>query len=209
MIVYDNIPCPWCNSTRVHTEFEGNHECDKWGYAICSDCSAQTGSIRTQYDASPDAPWRAEAIKEWNTRYQADERATNYPMQSIDDIPTEPAYFAPTSRATICAFCPYKDKLTTFYKNAYYCRECFEREKQASDPPLCITCAEGIGWLHCNHCDNDYCFTCFSGHPCACHNVPFKRSDKCAYCCCADEPTVLSEGTFMCLDCYERIRARS
>ena len=113
MIVYDNIPCPWCNSTRVHTEFEGNHECDKWGYAICSDCSAQTGSIRTRYDTSPDAPWRAEAIKDWNTRYKP------------------------------------------------------ELSKVASEPPLCITCDEGIGQFHCNHCDNDYCFTCFPGHACA------------------------------------------
>ena len=116
MIVYDNIPCPWCNSTRVHTEFEGNHGLNKWGYAICSDCSAQTGSIRTQYDASPDAPWRAEAIKDWNTRY--------------------------------------------------------DPNKQASEPPLCITCNEGLtqlGQFHCNHCDKDYCPTCFPGHPCACH----------------------------------------
>ena len=123
----DNIPCPWCGSTRVHTEFEGNHELDKWGYAICSDCSAQTGSIRTQYDASPDAPWRAEAIKEWNTRYQADERATNYPMQSIDDIPTEPAYFAPTSRATSCAFCCAKDDPTRYFQGRYVCKDCHER----------------------------------------------------------------------------------
>ena len=41
--------------------------------------------------------------------------------------------------------------------------------KQASEPPLCITCDEGVGQFHCNHCDKDYCPTCFPGHPCACH----------------------------------------
>lgn len=61
------LPCPWCGETNVSTEIDANQGY-KWGYAYCAECGSRSSEVRTQYDQTAEAPWRAHALKEWNTR---------------------------------------------------------------------------------------------------------------------------------------------
>lgn len=61
-------PCPFCGAT------DGLWFClvpsHKWGFVRCSNCGAQGPEVRTGYDTSEDAPWRADAEREWNGRVE-------------------------------------------------------------------------------------------------------------------------------------------
>lgn len=60
-------PCPFCGETTVHTEPDGEQGC-KFGAAVCGACLARGPEVRTDYDESPTAAWRAAAIEAWNER---------------------------------------------------------------------------------------------------------------------------------------------
>lgn len=57
--------CPFCKSHRITTEFDWSQG-SKYGSAVCMECFAHGPEVRTEYDGSSDAPWREEAIREWN-----------------------------------------------------------------------------------------------------------------------------------------------
>lgn len=60
-------PCPWCgDSTNITTQLDKNQG-NKWGYAYCS-CGTRGPEVRTSYDDAPAAPWRAQAMQQWNQR---------------------------------------------------------------------------------------------------------------------------------------------
>ena len=61
------LPCPFCGNNTVYTAVDAGQG-NKWGFAHCGQCGAQSGDVRTGYDEALDAPWRAEAIAEWNNR---------------------------------------------------------------------------------------------------------------------------------------------
>jgi Lar family restriction alleviation protein len=61
------LPCPFCGNNTVYTAVDAGQG-NKWGFAHCGQCGAQAGDVRTGYDEALDAPWRAEAIAEWNNR---------------------------------------------------------------------------------------------------------------------------------------------
>lgn len=61
-------PCPFCGSSLRPQTLMDQEQGMKWGYAYCGECGARGPEVRTQYDAGTLAPWRAEAIAEWNRR---------------------------------------------------------------------------------------------------------------------------------------------
>lgn len=62
-----NEPCPFCGGTSGSTRPDPEQG-DKWGFAECLGCGARGPEVRTGYDTSFAAPWRAEAIAAWNRR---------------------------------------------------------------------------------------------------------------------------------------------
>ena len=62
------LPCPFCGYTNINTIYD-DYSSEKWGAAECQGCGAIGPEVRTQGDESPDAPWRSEAINEWNRRH--------------------------------------------------------------------------------------------------------------------------------------------
>jgi Lar family restriction alleviation protein len=61
------LPCQFCGCADVATEVDRDQG-NKWGYTTCNGCAARGPEVRTGYDEAQDAPWRAEAINEWNRR---------------------------------------------------------------------------------------------------------------------------------------------
>ncbi|MBU6408058.1 MAG: Lar family restriction alleviation protein [Alphaproteobacteria bacterium] len=61
-------PCPFCGEDVAITYPQAGDTREKWGAATCISCGAVGPDVRTDYDTSENAPWRAEAIKEWNRR---------------------------------------------------------------------------------------------------------------------------------------------
>lgn len=62
--------CPFCAGTTVATHLDETQG-TKWGYASCGECSARGPEVRTKYDCSEQAPWRAQALTEWANRAAA------------------------------------------------------------------------------------------------------------------------------------------
>ena len=63
----DLLPCPFCGCHIVQTAADASQG-DKWGFAHCGMCGAQGPEVKTQYDTSPDAFWRDDALEQWNRR---------------------------------------------------------------------------------------------------------------------------------------------
>ena len=61
-----NKPCPFCGSSNIDFQFGTNSS--KWGAVICSRCGVQGPEVRTNYDASENAPWHEDALREWNAQ---------------------------------------------------------------------------------------------------------------------------------------------
>lgn len=58
------IPCPFCGSKQVSTQ-EDSQTGGKWGFVGCG-CGARGPDVRTGYDFTPRAEWRADAVSQWN-----------------------------------------------------------------------------------------------------------------------------------------------
>lgn len=63
----DMKECPFCGGDDVVTVLD-REQGQKWGFAGCNSCAARGPEVRTGYDTADEAPWRAEAIAEWNRR---------------------------------------------------------------------------------------------------------------------------------------------
>ena len=63
----DLKPCPFCGYDKIQITADENQGY-KWGRAVCICCNAVGPEVRTGYDKSFEAPWRAEAKAEWNRR---------------------------------------------------------------------------------------------------------------------------------------------
>ena len=63
----DLKPCPFCGYDEIQITVDENQG-TKWGRAVCFSCNAVGPEVRTGYDKSFEAPWRAEAAAEWNRR---------------------------------------------------------------------------------------------------------------------------------------------
>ena len=63
----DLKPCPFCGYDKIQITADENQGY-KWGRAVCICCNAVGPEVRTGYDKSFEAPWRAEAAAEWNRR---------------------------------------------------------------------------------------------------------------------------------------------
>lgn len=59
--------CPFCAGTSVATHLD-EAQGTKWGFAACGECAARGPEVRTGYDCSEQAPWRAQALAEWASR---------------------------------------------------------------------------------------------------------------------------------------------
>lgn len=59
-------PCPFCGLTPEENSYYADQG-NKWGRVVCG-CGAYGPDVRTSYDMSPNAPWHADAAKEWNRR---------------------------------------------------------------------------------------------------------------------------------------------
>lgn len=60
-------PCPFCKSEEIGTAIDYSQGM-KWGNAICLACGAKGPEVRTEYKTDGDAPWRKDALDEWNKR---------------------------------------------------------------------------------------------------------------------------------------------
>lgn len=58
------VPCPFCGGKRASTQLDETTG-GKWGFVGCG-CGARGPDVRTGYDSSPQAQWRADAVSEWN-----------------------------------------------------------------------------------------------------------------------------------------------
>lgn len=58
------IPCPFCGSKQVSSQ-EDSQTAGKWGFVGCG-CGARGPDVRTGYDFTPRAEWRADAVSQWN-----------------------------------------------------------------------------------------------------------------------------------------------
>ena len=60
------LPCPFCGDSELGFTNGNTH---RWGVAYCAGCGASAGETRREY---PDGgKWHEEAIKQWNTRFDA------------------------------------------------------------------------------------------------------------------------------------------
>jgi len=55
--------CPFCKGKHVYTEIADNGNC---GSVACATCGSTGPDVDTRYNEDSDAPWRKEAITEWN-----------------------------------------------------------------------------------------------------------------------------------------------
>lgn len=82
--------CPFCGGTDAETEVD-KLQGTKWGRVVCRSCGACGEEVRTGYDQSPDAPWRAEAIAAWNRRSAADDETIRLQDEYIAKLANGPA----------------------------------------------------------------------------------------------------------------------
>ena len=59
--------CPFCGEDNAETEAD-KLQGTKWGRVVCRSCGVCGPEVRTDYEDGVEAPWRAEAIAEWNHR---------------------------------------------------------------------------------------------------------------------------------------------
>lgn len=66
----DAQACPFCGMTDATTcvDYEQG---TKWGAVVCNFCSARGPEVRTEYNLAESAPWRNDAVQEWNRRLEA------------------------------------------------------------------------------------------------------------------------------------------
>ena len=70
-------PCPFCGEQCAGMNIDQG---DKWAHYEPSCLETRTG-----YDLSPEAPWRSEAVRLWNTRHTPDREAVAKLLCEISD----------------------------------------------------------------------------------------------------------------------------
>jgi transcription elongation factor Elf1 len=61
------LPCPFCGEVPTQPGcFFSEDTHGKWGIVRCTNCGAQAGDVRAQYE--PVDVWAPDAAKEWNRR---------------------------------------------------------------------------------------------------------------------------------------------
>ena len=70
-------PCPFCGEQCAGMNIDQG---DKWAHYEPSCLETRTG-----YDLSPEAPWRSEAVRLWNTRHTPDREAVAKLLWGLDE----------------------------------------------------------------------------------------------------------------------------